>query len=162
MTKEDEVALLWSADVGTFDPRTEVDAHIAGALQIVIDADDGAGDAETETRRDYTSGELDTLFFALGCALVQLRKLPGGAEAHDRFYNRLRHEQVKHVKRAAPSKAELEDEAVKIVQRTFGASVDLSAGTMGAALVSMVVTDLENQGELRDKLIALAATIRQP
>lgn len=64
--------------------------------------------------------------------------------------------------RATCSAAELEVEAVKIVQRTFGASIDLSAGTAGAAFVSMVVTDLKNEGELRDKLLALATTIRPP
>jgi hypothetical protein len=198
MTKDDDVDLEL-ANVGTFDPRSEADAHIASALQIVIDAGDGDDDAETETRRDYTSDELDTLFFALEWALIQLKKLPGGAEAHDWF----RREQVKRAKRVVPSttdqrlqaawelegdatigagtgrgtytravaerrrnrpvqdrEAELKTEAIKIIQRTFGTSVDLSAGTMGATLVTMVVTDLENQGKLRDKLLALAVTIR--
>jgi hypothetical protein len=72
-----------------FDPRAEADAQIARALQIVNDAsesEDIDGNVET-ARRDYNPAELETLFFALGCAMVQLKKLPGGKEARDRFYD---------------------------------------------------------------------------
>lgn len=69
-------------------PRTEADAQIARALQVVVDA----GNPDDTPRRDYTEDELDVLFFALGMALVQLRKVPGGKEARDRFYDRAERE----------------------------------------------------------------------
>jgi len=72
-----------------FDPRTEADAQIARALQIVCDAD-GADDGRG--RRNYTDEELDTMFFALTAALVQLKKVPGGLVAHDRYYEKCRAE----------------------------------------------------------------------
>lgn len=72
------------------DPRTEADAQVARALQVVCDAD--GDDEEDKLRRDYTPEELDTLFFALSMAIVQLKKLPGGREAHDRAYRNAKNE----------------------------------------------------------------------
>lgn len=63
-------------------PRTEADAQIARALQIVCDA----GDEDETPRRDYTPKELETLFFSLSMAMIQLAKLPGGKEAKRHFY----------------------------------------------------------------------------
>lgn len=60
-----------------FDPRLEADALIARALQIVVDANPD----DLPRGRDYTLEELDTLFFSLGMAMVQLAKLPNGQEA---------------------------------------------------------------------------------
>lgn len=69
------------------DPRTEADAQIVRALLIVCDAGDADGKiGDPNDRRDYTLDELETLFFALSMALVQLAKVPGGAEAKERFY----------------------------------------------------------------------------
>jgi hypothetical protein len=69
------------------DPRLEAEAQIARALQIVIDASDPAID-DPDSCRDYTAEELETLFFALSMAMIQLRKVPGGKEARDRFYEK--------------------------------------------------------------------------
>lgn len=74
-----------------FDPRVEADAQISRALQIVCDA----CDANDQPRRDYTQEELETLFFSLGTAMVQLAKVPGGAEAKERYYTNLKNELAK-------------------------------------------------------------------
>lgn len=76
-------------------PRTEADAQIARALRIVCDADCVEGcDQEPcpHERRDYTPEELGELFFALGMAMCQLTKLPGGPEAKDKHYAELKAE----------------------------------------------------------------------
>lgn len=77
-------------------PRTEADAQIARSLQIVVDAGpedpDKVWGGVARPIRDYTLDELETLFFALGMAVVQLKKLPGGQEAYDRGVHNMRSE----------------------------------------------------------------------
>lgn len=74
-----------------FSPRVEADAQIARALQIVVDA----CDVNDQPARDYTQEELETLFFTLGTAMVQLAKVPGGKEAKERYYANLKAELAK-------------------------------------------------------------------
>jgi hypothetical protein len=66
------------------DPFTEATGQVANALKILLDAD--------EPRRALTADEMRDLFFSLTTALVQLKKLPGGAEAHARVYEECRAE----------------------------------------------------------------------
>ncbi len=149
------------------DPRSEADAQIARALQIVVDAsaihadNDAPNGRPRMERRDYEPAELDTLFFALSMAVVQLKKVPGGRKAGDRGLRTLREELAR---RGAKVDAafDLEPEAVKIVRRAFGDGVDLGKGTTGRALVGLVTLELQNTEALREQLLALAATIRQP
>lgn len=69
------------------DPRTEADAQISHAFNIVVEASDVEDDPDrVGGMRAYTPDELESLFFSLGMAMVQLKKLPGGREARDRFY----------------------------------------------------------------------------
>lgn len=69
------------------DPRAEADGQIVRAFQTVVNASDDDPD-HARAARDYTPEELDTLFFSLSMALIQLRKVPGGTAARDRFYER--------------------------------------------------------------------------
>lgn len=55
-----------------------------------------------------------------------------------------------------------DSEATKIVKRAFGDDVDLSDGTFGDALVRTVTAEMSRLDALRDKLLALAATLRGP
>lgn len=139
------------------DPRTEADAHISRALQIVVDASGSDDHVNPCVRRDYTPDELEDLFFALGTAMIKLRKLPGGKEARDRFYARV----ALTVRERRPD-AELNAEAIQIVKRAFGDNVDLNEGTMGRKLVEVVTLELKDVEALQGKFLALAATIRQP
>lgn len=77
-----------------FSPRVEADAQIARALQIVVDA----CDVNDQPNRDYTQDELETLFFALSMAIVQLAKVPGGKEAHDRTMTKAKDELARRAK----------------------------------------------------------------
>lgn len=66
------------------DPFTEATGRVASVLEILLNAD--------EPRRDLTADELRDVFFSLTTALVQLKKLPGGKEAHARVYEECRAE----------------------------------------------------------------------
>ena len=138
------------AEAFEVDPRTEADAQIARALQIVVDAGDEDDHGSTVIRRDYTPDELDTLFFALTMASVQLLKTPGGREAHDRANERARAELHR---RNLPQRRH-HHEAVEMVKRTFGRDVDLSEGTTGATLVAMVEAEMRSSEKMLEDLIA--------
>jgi len=75
-----------SQDRQTVDPFEEATGQVANALKILLDADDD------RARRDLTAEELHDVFFSLTTALVQLKKLPGGKEAHERVYEECRAE----------------------------------------------------------------------
>lgn len=143
------------------DPRLEAEAQIARALQIVIDASDPAPD-DPDSCRDYTPEELETLFFALGTAMVQLKKVPGGRDARDRFYEKAKGTLIKRGRHdlVQASEQEPKEEAAKIVRRAFGDSIDLSPGTAGHAMVRMVELELEDLDELRRKVMTLATSMR--
>lgn len=84
------------------DPRIEADAQIHMALTIVCAADCSEGCDETPCHhgtRYYTPAELEDLFFSLSMAMVQLTKVPGGAEAKDRFYNGAKMELIRRGRR---------------------------------------------------------------
>lgn len=53
-------------------------------------------------------------------------------------------------------------QAVEIVKRTFGDDLDLSEGTFGDAYVKLLTIELDDLDALREKLIALAITLRMP
>ena len=197
------------------DPRTEADAQVARALQVVVDADEAEAErgGAARARRDYTPDELETLFFTLGMAIVQLKKLPGGQEAHDRGIRRMREELGKRGRHDLLARLDAEselrgamraldelgvpafapegspvsagqplgvearirwvaelarrrqapeannEEAVRIVRRTFGDDVDLSEGTTGHHLVKLVELELAQLQQLGEKLVALAVQV---
>lgn len=68
--------------------REEADARIVRAAAVVCETNND----EWQPTRDYTEDELDELFAQLTSALVQLGKLPGGATARARNYDRIREE----------------------------------------------------------------------
>lgn len=141
------------------DPRLEADAQIARALQIVVDANED----DLPRGREYTPDELETLFFALGTAMVQLSKLPGGWEARERFYTnatdvlarRGRQDILDSLKKEHNRKVE----AKEIIRRAFGDGIDFSIGTSGFVMLKMVELELDQTSELRAKLTTLAATL---
>lgn len=143
-------------DEKAVDPRTEADAQVARAFRIVIDAgtDHESNDAPLSKPRSeprgYTPDELDTLFFALTMAGVQLLKVPGGREAHDRANERARAELHR---RNLPQRRH-HHEAVEMVKRAFGRDVDLSEGTTGATLVMMVEAEMKASEKMLEELIA--------
>lgn len=141
----------------TFDPRIEAEAQIARALQIVVDGYDGG---DEETRRDYTPDEMETLFFALGTAMVQLAKIPGGKEARERYYANCVDQLAKRGRQDILDDLEVERErraeAKRLVVQAFGDDVDFSPGTSGAGLLKFFELELGNQAELKKKLEALA------
>lgn len=149
--------------VDEVDPRTEAEAQIARALQIVIDASEPIYGQNKEETRDYTADELETLFFALGTAMVQLAKLSGGKEARERFYTNATDVLLKRGRKDILDDLKKEHdrkvEAKAIIKRTFGDNVDFSIGTSGHAMLRMVELDLDQTAELREKLTALAATL---
>jgi hypothetical protein len=76
------------------DPRTEADAQIARALEIVVNASSTiyGKNVEQHVTREYTIEELEELFFVLGSAMVQLMKVPNGKEAKERHYANIKAE----------------------------------------------------------------------
>lgn len=150
-------------------PRIEADAQIARALQIVCDADctleclekdPGNGHRPDCQRRDYTPDELETLFFALGTAMTQLAKLPGGKEARERFYHNCMDQLLKRGRQdiiddLAKHKDSME-EAKTHVRKAFGDNVDFAPGTSGYAMAKVIELELNNLAELREKITALA------
>jgi len=141
------------------DPRTEADAQVARALQVVVDAGD------EHDRRDYTPDELDTLFFALGMALVQLRKMPGGKEARDRFYERAEGVLTKRGRRDILEKLDAEAKIDRIgaaldalgVPRMTGYGEPVSAGQPLDAEARVL-----RLGSERDQLLAELNRLRLP
>jgi hypothetical protein len=137
-------------------PRIEADAQIARALQIVVEA----CDVNDQPARDYTPDELETLFFALGTAMTQLVKIPGGKEARERYYHNCKDQLQKRGR--DDLLASLEDDharhkqAKKLVKEAFGDNVDLSPGTSGYAMMKVFELELGNLSELRTKITALA------
>jgi len=111
--------------VADVNPRTEADAQIARALQVVVDA----GNPDDTPRRDYTEEELDTLFFALGMAMVQLRKVPGGKEARDRFYDRAERELGKRGRQDILDKLDAEAKLDRIGKILDGLGIPRTAGS---------------------------------
>lgn len=138
------------------DPRIEADAQIARALQIVIDA----CDKEERPNRDYTPDELETLFFALGTAMIQLAKVPGGKEARERYYHNAQDILLKRGRQDILDNLANEEkrhvEAKKLVKQAFGDNVDLSPGTSGYAMMKVFELELGNLAELREKITTLA------
>ena len=145
------------------DPRTEAEAQIARALQIVVDAQDGDPDSEEEVARDYTPDEMETLFFALGTAMVQLAKMPGGKEARERYYDNCVDQLAKRGRQDILDTIKAEQdrraEAKKMVMDTFGDSVDFGPGTAGNAFAKVIELELADREALREKLVALAAVL---
>lgn len=146
------------------DPRLEAEAQIARALQIVIDADDRPEGNPELSCRDYTADELETLFFALGTAMVQLAKLPGGAEARHRFYERAEDVLVQRGRQDILDDLKVEHrrraEARRSVRQAFGESIDLSPGTSGSAIVRFVELEMADREALRVKIEALAESFK--
>ena len=156
-------------DVSDVDPRSEAEAQIARALQIVCDAnctlgclieDPGNGHRPDCGSRDYTPDELETLFFTLGMAMVQLAKVPGGKEARDRFYTNAKDQLM--VRGRQDLLTDLKDEqdrkskAKNIVKKALGDDIDFSIGTSGHAMMRMVELEMEKLDQLRVKITALA------
>jgi hypothetical protein len=145
--------------VNEVDPRAEAEAQIARALQIVVDATD----EETGPFRDYTPDELETLFFALGTAMISLAKIPGGKDARERYYANCVDQLIKRGRQDMLDSLEVEKErraeAKRLVKKAFGDHVDFSPGTSGAAMAKVFELELGNQDELRKKLEAVAATL---
>jgi hypothetical protein len=141
-------------------PRTEADAQICRALQVVVDADETTPEpGETaRLRRDYTLEELETLFFSLGMATVQLAKLPGGKEARDNFYRRAETVLLQRGRRDITDTL-LNKEAVAIVKQAFGDDVDLRTETIGRQLTKLVEMELGDLASLREKLFALSSIL---
>lgn len=155
-----------------FDPRTEADAQTARALEIVVSADcsleclrqdPGNGHHPDCKRRDYTADELETLFFALSMAMVQLVKLPGGKEARDRFYHRA--VDILDQRGRTDMLDELREESARrkkakqIVKNALGDDVDFTPGTVGYAMLKLVENGLGDESKLRTELDALAASL---
>lgn len=147
-----------SADV--VDPRTEAEAQIARALQIVVDA---APAREDEAQRDYTPDELETLFFVLGMAMVQLAKVPGGKEARVRFYARAtdllaarnRHDLLDTLEADRAKHAD----ARSRIREAFGDDVSFEPGTAGFAMQRIFEVVEEDREQLREKLSKLAQVL---
>lgn len=141
------------------DPRLEADAQIARALQIVVDANPD----DLPRGREYTADELETLFFALGTAMVQLAKLPGGKEARERFYanatDALAQRGRQDIIDALKNEQDRRDQAKDIIKRTFGNNIDFSPGTSGYSLLRIVENELDQLAGLRTKMLKLAATL---
>ncbi len=146
------------------DPRVEADAQIARALGIVIDASASAeNDDEKVEQRDYTPDELETLFFALGMAMTQLAKVPGGKEARERFYHNCKDQLQKRGREdiidSLTSEKERHEQAKWMVKRAFGEDVDFAPGTQGYAMVKVIELELMGQEQLRAKIAALAESM---
>lgn len=140
-------------------PRIEADAQIARALQIVVDA----CDKDEKPARDYTPDELETLFFALGTAMIQLVKLPGGKEARERFYHNAEDILAKRgrtdILANLAEDAKRHELAKEMVKRALGDNVDLSPGTGGYAAMKLCESELHDMNELRKKIDALALSM---
>lgn len=140
------------------DPRIEADAQIARALQIVVEA----CDKDDHPNRDYTPDELETLFFALGTAMIQLTKIPGGKEARERYYHNAQDILLKRGRQdlidgLAKDKDNMKlAKAIVIARHSFGDDVDFAPGTSGYAMMRVVELELNNLDELRQKITALA------
>ncbi len=151
------------------DPRTEAEAQIARALQIVCDADctldclqkdPGNGHRPDCKQREYTPDELETLFFALGTAMTQLAKMPGGKEARERFYHNAQDQLLKRGRQDILDDLAKHKDNMKLakehVRKAFGDDVDFAPGTSGYAMAKVVELELNNLDELRQKITALA------
>lgn len=145
--------------VDDVDPRLEADAQIARALQIVCEA---CG-PDDQPAREYTPDELETLFFALGMAMIQLAKVPGGKEARDRFYMNAKDQLAERGREDLLDKLKTDHdrkvEAKRLVRKAFGDNIDLSIGTSGHAMMRVIELELGNLDQLRTKITALAESM---
>jgi len=147
-----------------FNPRSEADAQIARALQIVVDASRTVYEGQDDfPSRDYTPDELETLFFALGMAMTQLAKVPGGKEARERFYHNCKDQLQKRGREdiidSLTSEKERHEQAKWMVKRAFGEDVDFAPGTQGYAMVKVIELELMGQEQLRAKIATLAESM---
>lgn len=154
-------------DAARVDPRTEADAQVAHAFEIVVrrGPEDPSACTDPDLAHgpsDYTPGDLDKLFFSLSMALIQLAKLPGGREARDRSYAATRGELVRRGKHRMADEAEFSREALDLVRRAFGDDVDLGPGTSARRLAKLVEAELAHLDAVRGDLLKLATAIRPP
>lgn len=136
------------------DPRTKADAQILRAGRLVVQVSDEGADDSDKPARDYTPDELDTLFFCLLLAQVQLLEVPGGREA----IQRVRHNAESELQRRSRPAW---DEAARVMRRTYGDDVDLAPGTTGFHLAKAIELGLDRDERMRDGIVKLAVVIRQ-
>jgi hypothetical protein len=142
------------------DPRNEMDAQIARAFEIMIEAQGYSPPNPNPTHPiDYKPEALDELIFNLSMALVQLVKVPGGYAAKERSTTTIIAEMRKRNMSDIPEKVALREDAKAIVKQAFGDDIDLTPGTLGSVLVRLVQLDIDNKDGLRAKLAALASQL---